>query len=218
MSITLPFGAHEFFALFGAYNRAIWPMPVVLTVLGAIALLAAMRGGRRADILVTLLLAALWGWAALAYHLMVFTRINPVAYLFALLSVIAMTVFVWQGLYRARLHFGWPGWGRGLPAAVLVVFALGGYPLWSALTGHGYPQMPTFGTPCPVTLFTLGMLGFLRRPYPRTVLVVPLAWCLVGAQAAWLLGVHPDLSLIAAGLFGLYLLISAAGSGRGRQG
>ena len=64
-------------------------------------------------------------------------------------------------------------------------------------------RLPTFGLPCPTTIFTIGLLCFAVPPTPRSPLIVPLLWCLVGAQAAFLLGVQPDLGLIAAGVVGM---------------
>lgn len=72
-----------------------------------------------------------------------------------------------------------------------------------------YPEMPTFGLPCPTTIFTIGLLCFAVWPLPRSPLIVPLLWCLVGAQAAFLLGVKPDLGLIPTGLVALGLLATA---------
>jgi hypothetical protein len=86
------------------------------------------------------------------------------------------------------------------------VFALVAYPAWNSFSGHRYPAFPTFGLPCPTTLFTLGLLAFLTAPYPRSPLLVPLLWCFVGAQAAFLLGVRADLALLVAGVFGIVLL------------
>ena len=44
--------------------------------------------------------------------------------------------------------------------------ALGGalvaYPVLSAMLGREFPEMPTFGLPCPTTIFTLGLLAFLK--------------------------------------------------------
>lgn len=31
--------------------------------------------------------------------------------------------------------------------------------------------LPTFGLPCPTTLFTIGLLAFVVSPYPRSTLV-----------------------------------------------
>jgi hypothetical protein len=88
----------------------------------------------------------------------------------------------------------------------LVLFALGAYPAWSVWAGHGYPAMPTFGLPCPTTLFTIGILAFLVVPHPRSPFVVPVLWGLVGAQAAFLLGVTQDLGLIVAAVAGIVLM------------
>lgn len=66
--------------------------------------------------------------------------------------------------------------------------------------------MPTFGLPCPTTVFTIGLLAFLKRPYPRSVFIVPILWCLVGFQAAFLLGVPQVLGLLVAGVIGAILL------------
>jgi len=65
--------------------------------------------------------------------------------------------------------------------------------------------------PCPTTIFTIGMLCFAVPPTPRSPLIVPVLWCLVGAQAAFLLGVQPDLGLIASGAVGVALLATAGG-------
>jgi hypothetical protein len=40
-------------------------------------------------------------------------------------------------------------------------------------------------------------------------MIVPVLWCFIGAQAAFLLGVQPDLGLIAAGLLVMGILATA---------
>jgi hypothetical protein len=145
----------------------------------------------------------------LAYHLAFFTRISPAAYGFAALSAVGAVVFVWQGMVRRRLAFRWVPGLRATAGVVLITFALVVYPVWSAYSGHPYPQTPTFGLPCPTTIFTIGLLCFAMPPTPRSPLIVPLLWCLVGAQAALFLGVQPDLGLIAAGVVGAALLATA---------
>jgi len=89
------------------------------------------------------------------------------------------------------------------------------YPVWSAYAGHPYPATPTFGLPCPTTIFTIGLLCFAVPPMPRSPLIVPLLWCLVGAQAAFLLGVQPDLGLIAAAVVGVGIFAAVGQYHRG---
>src|SRR3546814_12255115 len=69
------------------------------------------------------------------------------------------------------------------------------YPLIGWLAGRGWPQAAMFGiTPCPTTIFTLGMLLTTHR-VPRHLLAIPVLWSIVGGTAAWLLNVPEDLAL-----------------------
>lgn len=85
-------------------------------------------------------------------------------------------------------------------------FALVGYPLAGEMLGHRYPAAPTFGLPCPTTIFTLGVLLMTTPVLSRLQVIAPLLWALIGTTAAFVLGVVQDLALIAAALAGLWLL------------
>jgi hypothetical protein len=200
-----PFTAEQFFEVFRLYNEAVWPLQIVFhaLALAALALVFARGGSGRP---VSAILAALWAWMGLAYHLVYFREINPAATLFGLLFLAGAAAFAWSGAVRARLHFVPQGGVAGAVGAALVAYALVLYPLAAVLLGHGYPAMPTFGLPCPTTLFTLGMLAFLKPPRPVAVFVVPLLWTLVGAQAALAFGVLEDFGLLVAGIAGLWLV------------
>jgi hypothetical protein len=201
-----PFTAGQFFGVFRAYNETVWPAQLLLLLLAVTALGFAAFPRRWSGVGISAILAFLWAWMGLAYHLAFFAAINALAYVFSALSVIASGVFVWQGIVRRRLEFRFARSVRTAVGAVLVVFALAVYPVWSAYAGHNYPAMPTFGLPCPTAMFTIGLLALLVRPYPRSPLVMPLLWCLVGAQAAFLLGVPQDLSLLVAAAVGTVLI------------
>lgn len=204
--MQLPFTVDQFFDVFRRYNETVWPAQWLLLLLAVTAVILVMRPTQTADRWIAGILALLWGWLALAYHLAFFARINPLAFGFAALSLAGAWVFLWQGVIRRCLHFRWRGGVRQAVGAVLIIYALVVYPLWSGAVGHGYPEMPTFGLPCPTTLFSVGLLAFLERPHPRAPLIVPVIWSLVGAQAAFLLGVLPDLGLLVAALAGLWML------------
>jgi hypothetical protein len=70
------------------------------------------------------------------------------------------------------------------------------YPAISYALGHRYPAAPTFGLPCPTTIFTLGLLVWAGTALPRRVLIVPLLWALVGTSAALSLGMVEDFGLL----------------------
>jgi hypothetical protein len=201
--MTLPFTGEAFFDIFRAYNEAVWPAQLLLMVLALLAVALVWRPRAGSSVAVSAVLALLWAWLALAYHLVFFARINPLAYGFAAASLAGALVIFWQGVIGRRLRFRRVAGLRGTAGAALIGFALVVYPLWSWQAGHPWPAMPTFGLPCPTTLFTIGMLAFLEQPHPRSVYVVPVLWALVGSQAAFLLDVPQDFALVPAAVAGL---------------
>jgi uncharacterized membrane protein len=207
--VNIPFTAKQFYGVFSAYNTGVWPMQLPLLALGVLAVVLLVMQRSYASVGISAILTVLWVWQALAYHLTFFTAINPLAFVFAAVFMAGAAAFLWFGVIRRTLHFkpasGWralAGWG-------LMIFAILIYPAWTYLGGHHYPAFPTFGLPCPTTLFTLGLLAFLVRPYPRSVFVVPVLWCFVGSQAAFVFDVQADLGLIVAGVVGLIGMFQA---------
>lgn len=207
--MQLPFSIEQFYGVFREYNMTLWPAQVVLLALAvaAIAMVAVPR--RWSDMGISAILAFLWAWLGVAYHLAFFTAINPLAYGFAAVSVLGSLIFLWQGVVQRRLEFRLAANLRTAIGVLLVAFALGVYPAWSVYAGHPYPELPTFGLPCPTTIFTIGVLAFTANPYPRSPLVVPVLWSFVGGQAAFLLGVPQDLGLLVAGVVGIVLIARA---------
>jgi hypothetical protein len=204
--MQLPFTVEQFFSLFHQYNEAIWPAQILLICLALLAIFPVVRPARWGGVVISAILGFLWFWSGLAYHLLFFTQINSLAYLFSAVSLIGGVIFLWHGVVKRSLQFKWVAGARGFTGAALVIFSLVVYPLWSWYSGHSYPAIPTFGLPCPTTIFTIGMLAFLVPPYPRSLFIVPVLWCMVGAQAAFLLNVPQDMGLIVAAVVGLILL------------
>lgn len=209
--MQLPFTTEQFFAVFGAYNTAVWPAQGVLLALAVFALVVIARRPAWGGTAVSAILAGLWAWLAVAYHVVFFTGINPLAWAFAAISLTGAALFAWQGVWHRRLRFALDRNLRTVAGVLLIAFSLVVYPVWSTLAGHGYPQLPTFGLPCPTTIFTIGVLALGRGRVLRLVLVVPLLWSLVGSQAAFLLDVRPDLGLLAAAIVAAALLVSPGG-------
>jgi hypothetical protein len=78
------------------------------------------------------------------------------------------------------------------------------YPLLNAWAGHAFPQAPSFGvTPCPLTIFTFGVMALSRTRLPWTLYAIPAIWSAIGGSAALLLGVAADWALPAAGLLAI---------------
>jgi hypothetical protein len=195
-----PFTREQFIAVFADYNLAVWPAQIVAYGLGLALVAVLLRPSPAGRRFVSAGLAVMWAWTGIVYHGMFFAAINRAAALFAALFVLQALLFVRVGVMQGRLAFGRPtGPGTALGWALLV-YAGVLYPLLGAWGGHAYPQLPTFGiTPCPVTLFTIGLLLLATAPVPRALLAAPLAWSLIGGSAAWLLDIAQDWPLLFSG-------------------
>jgi hypothetical protein len=57
---------------------------------------------------VSAILVALWAWLGLVYHWLFFTRINPLAFVFAAVSLAGALAFFWRGIFCRKLRFEHP--------------------------------------------------------------------------------------------------------------
>jgi hypothetical protein len=203
--MTLPFTRDQFFEVFGRYNGSLWPFAVALWLATFAALVYLLRGQRRQRF-INVLLVTHWVWAATGYHIAFFSRINPAAWLFAGLFLIQALLFVWYGFIRGRLNYSSGRSLRHVLSSGLIAYALI-YPAISWLEGFSFPRMPTFGVPCPTTILTVGFLLIAKGPLPTALTAIPVLWAFIGGSAAFLLGVHADLMLLAAGIILLIYLV-----------
>lgn len=208
--MTLPFTTTQFFGVFGAYNSAIWPLPVLVYAAALPAAVLLFRPGFAADRVVSSLLAAMWGFAGIVYHWGYFYSINGAALLFGFAFVAQGAIFLVIGLLRRELHFGWTRTLRCAFGLALIVYSALVYPVAGWALGHVYPNLPLFGVaPCPILIFTFGCLLMLRGPVAWWVIVIPLLWSIIGGSAAVLLNVPQDLMLPVSGLLTVGLLAAA---------
>jgi hypothetical protein len=201
----LPFTPEQFFRVFAEYNRAFWPVVLALWLASAWVLVRAWRNPTGQSRTLSLLLGALWLWNAVAYHALLFTRINPAAWLFSALFVAQAVLFFRAGA-RARLdYFSSTGTLRAIGLG-LVSYSLA-YPFLSVALGHSYPATPTFGLPCPTAILTIGVLVTARGGVPLILAIVPVLWGFVGGSAATILAVPTDYVLLGAGVLLPFILI-----------
>ena len=206
----LPFSERQFFEIFAAYNNAIWPIQIIAYAAGISAVVILRRTVWRAQVrplsVVSLVLAAMWLWTGVAYHWLFFTQVNPAAAIFGVMFVLEATALAYSGVAKPEILFGRPSTMEGAVGASLIVYALFIYPLIGVWSGHSYPATPVFGvTPCPVTLFTFGVLLWTRGRVPWVVVALPLIWSLIGGSAAILLDVVQDWILLASGVIATIL-------------
>ena len=205
----LPFTIEQFLDVFRRYNEAVWPVQWVLAAVGVIVILLALRGERRASRWVSVLLAMLWFWMAIAYHLTFFADLGRVGIVFGLAFGMQGALFSWLAVRRQVTSYRPRSVAAMSIGAVLIVYALILYPMLGSLWGHRYPASPTFGVPCPTTIFTLGLIVWAGGWMPRRLLIVPLGWAVVGTSAAANLGMTEDFGLLGAAILTAGVLVGA---------
>jgi hypothetical protein len=205
--MNLPFTVDQFLSVFEQYHQTVWPMPIILNFLGLVAVFLALRRFAFSNLLITTILAFFWLWIGIAYHLAFFAAINPAAYAFAALNVIQGIIFLTIGIIYHRLSFRFKPDVYGIIGALLILYAMVIYPTLGNAFGHIYPKAPTFGLPCPTTIFTFGLLLWTDIKVPRIVLIIPFLWSVIGFTAALKLGVFEDTGLLVAGIVGVVLVI-----------
>lgn len=229
----IPVSPDQFFAVFRDYNEAIWPGQIVLVIVALLAVIAAVAGEhvpmlRRdaartglpsmgpvpavrhtadSDRLAGFALTGLWAWTGVVYFMTFFAPVNPVAWLFGLLFLTQAVLFA-HTTWRGRLHFRVKLDAWGIVGGAFAIYALVIYPAIAKLSGHGYPQAPTFGAPCPTTIFTFAMLLWVGGRMPRRLLVIPFIWSIVGTFAVWSFGVIGDVGLGVAGIAGTVMIVA----------
>ena len=181
-------------------------MQILFNLLAVAAILLAIKPIRNSNRIIVAILAFLWLWMGIVYHLMFFTGINKAAYVFGAAYVVQGGLFVFAGLIRSDLSFRHRLNAVTIFGDLLVLYALIIYPILGHIIGHAYPKSPTFGLPCPTTIFTFGILLWSDVNVPRYLLVVPFLWSIVGFSAALTLGVTEDMGLLIAGVTGTLVL------------
>ena len=204
--MKIPFTSDEFLAVFELYNEGVWPSQLVLYVLAVIALLAIYRNDKRGRQVLFAVLSLLWAWMGLVYHITYFSLINKAAYGFGVLFVIQGIVFAYVGIIRDKFRFDIRIDIYTIIGTAFVVYALIAYPLIGIVLGHMYPGSPTFGVPCPTTIFTFGVLLFSAHRVSFFVLLIPFLWSIVGFSAAFHLHIFEDIGLIISGLVSTVIL------------
>jgi hypothetical protein len=202
------FTAEQFFGVFKKYNEAIFPMQALLYLLAIIAVYFVIKPGGKSSRIIAGIIAFLWLWMGVVYHLVFFTRINNAAYLFGPVFILQGILFLFFGVLHDKISFRLQPGVYGITGIILILFALIFYPVSGYFLGHVYPGSPTFGLPCPTTIFTFGLLLLSDKKLPYAILIIPLTWSLIGFTAAFKFGVTEDIALLLSGLIALAMTIT----------
>jgi len=205
--MKLPFTVSEFLDVFRQYNEAVWPLQVIFFALAVFSLISIVRKGLYTNIIAFSFLAFFWIWMGVVYHVIFFSKINPLATVFGVLFVAQGVMFLFFGAYQQRIKLEFTRDGYGILGLVFVVYALFLYPLLGRFLGHVYPAAPTFGVPCPTAIFTFGILLLSKERIPWYIVVIPFLWSLIGFSAAMNLSMPEDFGLVIAGLASTVIVV-----------
>ena len=199
LSDFLLFSARTYFRMFELYHRDIWPAQIVTLLVAAVVVVALVRPVRHREPVVWFALAAAWLWVGIAFHIRRYESINWAAsYFGALFSAQAVITLV-VGARSWRLGSSSASLATDRRAGVAFLIAVALAPVAGVLTGRTWRQVELFGlTPDATAIATVALLTFAREKR-RLLLVVPLAWCGIGAATLWALGSREAwLSVVAA--------------------
>lgn len=182
-------------------------MQVFFYMLGVCAIVLIFYRNKVSNRLISGMLAFLWLWTGIVYHLGFFSSINKAAYAFGAAFIIQGIIFLVAGVVRSGLSFRVRSDAYGILGFIFLVYALVIYPILGSYLGHRYPSSPTFGLPCPTVIFTFGILLFTENKVSFLILLIPLLWSILGFSASFTFGINEDLGLLAAGLTGTGALL-----------
>ncbi|KKR15149.1 MAG: hypothetical protein UT43_C0006G0019 [Parcubacteria group bacterium GW2011_GWC1_39_29] len=181
-------------------------MQIVFYLFGLTAVFLIFRQRRYSSKIISAILGGFWLWMGTVYHWIFFTEINPAAHIFAATFVLQGILIIYYGLIRGKLEFNFDKgireyMGLGLIASGILIYPIVGY-----IIGHRFPDNPTFGLPCPTTMFTLGVL-LLGSNHIKRLIVIPFIWSIVGFMAAVSFGIKEDVLLLLSGIIALVVIL-----------
>lgn len=186
LSDLLLFSPRTYRRLFELYNADIWPAQLVTLALGAAIFAVVLRQARWRERGVAGMLALCWLWIAGAFHIRHYATINWAASYFAAGFAIQALLLARAGFFRDRLRFGAPPSPIGRAGLAIFLFALLAQPLIGPLLGRPWRQIELFGVaPDPTAIATLGILLISTDRVAWGLMVIPIAWCMVGGATLW---------------------------------
>jgi Family of unknown function (DUF6064) len=205
--MTPPFTLEQFLKVFKSYNKAVFPMQIGFYLISLLVIYLAVKPNPKSDKIISVVLSFFWLWMGIVYHILFFSIINKAAYLFGTLFITQGILFLIFGVFQNKLSFQFQKDKYGVTGIFLIAFALIIYRVLGCFLAHVYPSSPSFGLPCPTTIFTFGILLLNQKRCPIGILIIPFIWSIIGFVAALQFGILEDTGLLLASLATTTMLI-----------
>lgn len=191
---------------------------IILTyVLAIIALFMTYRKNDYSNRFISLTLTFLWFWVGLVFGILVFGPVPTVMagieypgiwYLFGGIFVIHGIILLYFGVIKDTVSYTWKPDSRHYVGLLLILYGLVFYPLVGILTGRVFLEYPIFGiAPCPVSIFTLGLLLWSDARPSLPIMAIPLFWGFMGVVPVLFYEVYADIGTILAAIITLYYYV-----------
>ncbi len=206
----------DFFNTLQLYNETFLPITVLTYLLGIIIVYLSFKQPKQSSQMISCLLGFLWIWSAIVFFFIFFgpmdveflgLTMSGVWYLGGALYLIQGILFLVYGLVKSSLSFGITWDSYSVLGILMMIYAMIIYPAIGFLTGFDYPRYPVFGAPCPLNIFTIGLLATADKKVPPLIGVIPFIWAIVGIMPVLVLSVYADVGLILSGIVGLPLIM-----------
>jgi hypothetical protein len=204
--MQLPFSLGDFLNIFKEYNETVFPLQIGFDFIAFLCIYLIFTKYKYINKVVNYVLSFFWLWIGIVYHIIFFSTINTAAYFLGILFIIQGVLFTIWGVLKNSLSFEYKNSTTNNVGIILLLYALIIYPVLGYQLGRVYPYSPTFGLPCPTTIFTCGILLFANTRVPVFLLIIPLIWSIIGFTAVINLTIFEDIGLTIAGITSFTLL------------
>lgn len=205
--MNIPFTKEQFLEVFERYNSAVFPVQILIFVLGLAALfLIILRAGRKSQFIGGYL-GLMWIWAGLAYHIALFSQINTAAFFFGAAYILQGLFILYESLLLKRLKFVFENSAINYTGYFFILFGLIIYPLISLIMIDDPLRLISPGLPCPTTIMTFGFFMVAGRTLRRYLLIIPSLWAVTGLFAAVNFSIYQDYAMIVAALLANVFLL-----------
>lgn len=178
--MDLPFTKEQFIEVIAEYNSGSFPALIIFSVLAVVGAILLFTNYKNKNKIISGILGVSWVWTGIVYHILYFSGINNLAWVFGTLFVLQGGIFLFYS-FNEKINFYFKPSIYSYTGLFFIVFALVIYPLLGLIFGHAYPGVPIFPLPCPLVIFTFGIL-LMTNKTPKYILIIPLLWGLLVYQ------------------------------------
>ncbi|RMA58757.1 DUF6064 family protein [Ulvibacter antarcticus] len=190
--MEIPFTTEQFFSVFEEYNSTVFPFQWIIILLGMFALFLIHSKHSSKNKLIGSFLGLLWVWIGIVYHIIFFTAINKLAFVFGGFFILQGVLILINTFLKDRLIFSFSSHTKNYFGYFFIIFGFIVYPIISYFVHGSFNRTIALGLPCPSTIFTFGLFMMASNKFPKYLLIIPSLWAVVGLGAAIQFGVYQD--------------------------